>query len=155
MNLDQRKDQASTIKGTTIIIVENDIDLALVMSQILESIGSRCFIATNAIEGLEQCLTCQEELSLVIFDLNLSDMSGLEFFKLATKINQYAAGVVLADQNKTDTLSDVLKLGAIDFILKPFNPDEIIDKVEAWLEVARRERKIKSLEKQKSTTIST
>lgn len=88
-----------------------------------------CVSGHRAIELLQE-----KEYDLIITDLKMPGMNGIEVLK-AVKILQPDIPVIMITGYATvDTAVDAMKNGAVDYIAKPFTPDQIIEKVEKALE---------------------
>lgn len=86
----------------TILVVDDDLLAAEMTSAILEASGYRTLIAENAIDGMEQ-LNQHSDIVMVISDLNMPLVSGIDFFReLREQGNQLPFIVLTGDQ--TDSL---------------------------------------------------
>jgi DNA-binding NtrC family response regulator len=82
--------------------------------------------ANQAIQELKQCsLDPHQRFELVITDLMMPEMSGLELIKSAQKIDSDLDFIVMTAFGSIDTAVEALKSGAQDYITKPFKVDEI------------------------------
>jgi DNA-binding response OmpR family regulator len=113
-----------------ILIIEDEIELVRVISSYLEQSNFTVISAGEGDRGLT--LWAQEQPDLVILDLNLPGMDGLD---VARKIRRKADTpiiIVTARVDETDRLIG-LELGADDYITKPFSPREVVARVRAVL----------------------
>ncbi|WP_460294880.1 response regulator transcription factor [Clostridium sardiniense] len=113
-----------------ILIVEDNVDINNLMSRILETEGYSVRAAYSGSEGM-MCIE-QFEYDLVVLDLMLPGISGEE---LIEKIRDKSVVpiVVISAKEGVQSKINVLKLGADDFISKPFDNDEVLARVEAQL----------------------
>lgn len=127
-----------------ILIVEDNVDINNLMSRILETEGYSVRKAYSGSEGM-MCIE-QFEYDLVILDLMLPGISGEE---LIEKIRDKSVVpiVVISAKEGVQSKINVLKLGADDFISKPFDNDEVLARVEAQL---RRYKKFSKKEVKKT-----
>lgn len=113
-----------------ILVVEDDADINNLLNKILTKNGYRVTCAYSGSEG-RMCLE-QYDFQLVILDLMLPGMSGEE---LVSKIRELGTMpiIVISAKSGQDAKIEVLKLGADDFVSKPFDIDEVLARVEAQL----------------------
>jgi CheY-like chemotaxis protein len=71
---------------------------------------------------------------LVLLDLNMPEMNGIEFIKAVRKMNcyQHLPLVVLSGESCEDSISEAFESGADDFLTKTFNHNELKDKLEKF-----------------------
>lgn len=129
-----------------ILIVEDDIDINGLLSKILTKEGYNVRQAFSGSEG-KMCLEFFE-FDIVLLDLMLPGITGEEFIKEIRKIKNTPIMVISAKTTVEDKIN-VLRLGADDFVTKPFDVQEVLARVEAHL----RRNKIISNKKEENTTL--
>lgn len=114
----------------TILIVEDEHELARVVQSYLEQAGMTVRVESNGDQGLR----AWEQLhpDLVLLDLNLPGMDGLEVAKAIRRKSETPIIMVTARAEEYDRLIG-LELGADDYIVKPFSPREVVARVRAVL----------------------
>ena len=85
----------------------------------------------NAIDGLK--MVKSEEYDVVVTDLRLSGMSGIDFLKEIKKHNQEIIVVIMTAYGTLESAVSAIKEGAYDYIAKPFSTDELIIKLQRAL----------------------
>ena len=115
-----------------ILIVDDDRQVRDVLNQIFLSAGYNCLLAQNGGEGVEAFQAARPPL--VVTDLKMPVMTGIELLRRVRQLDEDAAVVVLTGAGDVKTAIDSLKLGAYDFILKPVNVDELLIAAERALE---------------------
>lgn len=113
-----------------ILIVEDDEDIALLEKDYLEMNGYEVSIAADGRKALD--VLRQEEFQLLLLDLMLPGMSGYEICK---RVREQMEIPILMVTAKTETIDKIrgLGLGADDYIVKPFDPAELVARVNAHL----------------------
>ena len=129
-----------------ILIVEDDIDINGLLSKIITKEGYNVRQAFSGSEG-KMCLEFFE-FDIVLLDLMLPGITGEEFIKEIRKIKNTPIMVISAKTTVEDKIN-VLRLGADDFVTKPFDVQEVLARVEAHL----RRNKIISNKKEENTTL--
>ena len=113
-----------------ILVVEDDQDINRLLCKILEGGGYCC---RPAYSGSEAMLWAgQYEYDLVLLDLMLPGLTGEEFITQVRKSRNMPI-IVLSAKAGLESRVEVLKLGADDFIPKPFDNAEVLARVEAQL----------------------
>lgn len=114
----------------TILIIEDETELVRVLQSYLEQANFKIFSASQGDSGLT--LWAQIKPDLVILDLNLPGMDGLDVAREIRRKSDTPIIMVTARVEETDRLIG-LELGADDYITKPFSPREVVARVRAVL----------------------
>lgn len=113
-----------------ILVIEDDVSINQLLVEIFEREG---YEVKGAYSGTEGKLRIEmEEFDLVILDLMLPGMSGEELIKVI-RATRMMPIIVASAKVGLDERVNVLRLGADDFISKPFNNEEILARAEAQL----------------------
>lgn len=121
-----------------ILVVEDDVSINEVICETLSGNGYRCIAAYSGTEA--QMAFGQKSLSgdfrnpidLIVCDLMLPGISGEEFIQSARRAANMPVLVVSAKSTVEDRV-ELLRLGADDYLVKPFDLDELLARVEALL----------------------
>jgi len=116
------------MKRFTILVVDDDEQILDFLRPKLRGSGYNVLTASNGVEALEQAKT--QEPDIMVLDLTMPQMDGFETLK---EIRDFSAVPVIVLSGRgadTDKIKG-LKLGADDYLSKPFNPDELIARIEA------------------------
>ncbi|WP_258102527.1 response regulator [Marinoscillum sp. MHG1-6] len=82
-------------------------------------------VAESGEEGL-QILKKNDQIRLIISDMNMPSMNGLEFLSKAKKLDRNIPSVILSGYTKTHQIDDAISSGLIaDYFMKPLNRDEL------------------------------
>lgn len=114
----------------TILIIEDENELVRVLRSYLERANYRVISADQGDTGL--AIWAQKEPDLVILDLNLPGMDGLDVAREIRRKADTPIIMVTARVEETDRLIG-LELGADDYITKPYSPREVVARVRAVL----------------------
>ncbi|HXE71702.1 MAG TPA: response regulator transcription factor [Candidatus Nitrosotenuis sp.] len=114
-----------------ILVVEDEPHMLDLIRTTLETAGLVVSGATSGAEGLQRL---REELpDLVILDLNLPDMTGLEVLSEMRRSGMQCPVIVLTVQDNPEDRVRGLELGADDYIGKPFDHRELVSRIKAVL----------------------
>jgi signal transduction histidine kinase/CheY-like chemotaxis protein len=120
-----------------VLIIDDEKDLCQLLSEYLKSKGYETAVAYNGEEGLEKLK--QARFQLVISDLKMPKLSGLETLDRIKRSDPHVEVVLLTAFGSVPTAIEALKLGAYDFIEKPVKLERLVQVIEGALE--RRELK--------------
>ena len=112
----------------TILIIEDDHYIANFLALSLKKEQYQTVIASTAQEGLALCYA--NNPSLILLDLGLPDMDGLEVIKTVRSFSQVPILVVSARGQEQEKI-DALDSGADDYIVKPFHMGELLARIRA------------------------
>src|ERR1700674_4993712 len=104
---------------SAILIVEDEARMRRLLELDLTEAGFQTFSAPDAEKGLE--LLRRERIDLVLTDLRLPGMSGLEFLQAAKRLSGTLPVVVMTAYGTVETAVEAMKAGAGDYVLKPFS----------------------------------
>jgi len=116
------------VKRFRILIVDDDARIVNFLSSKLKASGYEVLTATNGLEGLEQAQA--QEPDIVILDVLMPKMDGLEMLKELRSFSAVPVIMLTAKGADADRIKG-LQLGADDYLPKPFNPDELVARIEA------------------------
>ena len=122
-----------------IAIIEDDIDICNMIAKFLENNKYIVHYALNGAEGIELCKSLVPDL--IILDIMLPKLNGNDVLQRLRKFTN-APVIVVSAKTMVQTKIDLLKLGADDYMTKPFSPSELVARVKAHL--SRYERLINS-----------
>ncbi|MGB4659768.1 MAG: response regulator transcription factor [Mobilitalea sp.] len=113
-----------------ILVVDDEDKITEVLEAYLTNIGYEVVVAHNGKDAIE--LFKYHNISLVILDLMLPDIMGEEVCKIIRMLSRTPIIMLTAKTEETDLIQG-LKIGADDYIMKPFSPRTVVAKVEAVL----------------------
>jgi two-component system nitrogen regulation response regulator NtrX len=128
-----------------ILIVDDEADIRMLVSGILEDEDYEARAASTAREALQQ--VAQRRPAMVILDIWLqgSDMDGLEVLERIKDDHPDLPVIVVSGHGNIDTAVAAIKKGAYDYLEKPFKSDRLLLSVQRTLEAARLKRENEEL----------
>lgn len=115
---------------STVLVVEDERDIREVLRRYLERAGHAVLTTGSGLEGLR--LLGDGGVDLVVLDLGLPDLDGLEILREA-RAGRHTPVVVLTARSAVEDRIRGLSLGADDYVPKPFSPTELVLRVGAVL----------------------
>ncbi|WP_027856584.1 response regulator [Marinobacterium jannaschii] len=128
-----------------ILAVDDQISSLLALEDVLGTIDAKFIKATSAKEAL--LIMLNRSVDCVLLDVSMPEMDGFEFLKTLRNAPAHAKIPVIMITGKVFSENETLKAyqyGAVDFLLKPLDPQTVYRKVSFIVQQARR---IKSIEK--------
>lgn len=121
-----------------ILIVDDDITLRTALIRYLQNRGYSVQEATSGTQALS--LFEQNPPDVVVSDVVMPEMDGLEFCRRlrATRSGQLVPFIFLSSRKDVEDRVQGHQMGADDYLVKPFDPKELVAKIEAQLERSRR-----------------
>ncbi len=114
-----------------ILVVEDEEKLRRVLELQLSTAGFDVDKASSAEEGLKLV----DRADVVLSDLKLPNMDGLQFLALIRRQNAHVPVIMMTAFGTVETAVAAMKAGATDFVLKPFSLDHLMQVVHKALEV--------------------
>jgi PAS domain S-box-containing protein len=115
------------IGGTeTILLVEDEEPLRDMVRLILKSKGYKVLTAQDGNEAIKKYKLHKDEIDIVLTDMGLPEMTGLDMFKKIKKVKTNVKAIFASGFFEPDVKSEIMKAGAKGFIQKPYSPDEIL-----------------------------
>jgi DNA-binding NtrC family response regulator len=109
------------------LIVDDEKNIRLTLAQTLKPMGYEIKTAINGEDALKQL--GQDGADLILLDLSMPGMSGIEVLHRVVEKHPAARVIIITAHGTVENAVEAMKLGAIDFIQKPFSPPEIRDLV--------------------------
>ena len=113
-----------------VLIIEDDLSIAELQRDYLEISGFTVSIELSGADGIRRAL--EQEFDLFIVDIMLPDANGFEICREIRKKKETPILVVSAKDSDIDKIR-ALGLGADDYMVKPFSPNELVARVQAHI----------------------
>ena len=114
----------------SVLVVEDENDIAVAIEAYLTNQGYKVFIANNGIEGLE--VLEKETIHLAIVDVLMPRMDGITFVMKLREKYDFPVIMLSAKSEEVDKIMG-LNIGADDYVTKPFRPLELLARVNSQL----------------------
>jgi DNA-binding NtrC family response regulator len=113
-------------KGKILVVDDEDI-VRTSCSRTLVPEGYEVRLAKNGVEGLQ--MAAGERFDLVLTDLKMPDMDGIEVLRIIKEKWPETLVIIVTGYQTVDTAVKAIKLGANNYIEKPFTPDALLSAV--------------------------
>jgi DNA-binding NarL/FixJ family response regulator len=128
-----------------ILIVDDDRGLQSLLSDVLKLEGYEVIVAGKGREGLEKIRTHLPDL--ILLDIRLPKMDGIKVLEEIKKIDKNLIVIMLTGYGDIKDAVQAMKLGAFDYITKPFKNEEIVVNIKKALQRRHLNRKVEDLRK--------
>ncbi len=112
-----------------ILLVDDDVDFGNALAARLRRRGLQVEIATSGQEGIE--MASETEFHVVILDLAMPEMDGIETLKLLQKRYPGIQVMLLTGQATIQAAVEATRLGAVDVLEKPTDAETLLEKIHA------------------------
>jgi len=116
-----------------ILIVDDELSMREFLEVLLSREGYRITCAENGGKALDRI--AQDRFDLLLLDIRLGDMSGIEVLKAAKTQNPQTIVIMISAYASAETAVEAMNEGAYDYVPKPFDKDELIQTVARALEL--------------------
>ena len=124
-----------------ILVVDDEESVRILLKRTLTEAGYDVVTAANGQEALDK--VSQLQVRVVLSDIKMPGISGIEVLRKLTADHPDICVIMATAVTDTQTAIDIMKLGAYDYISKPFNRDDLLMRVRKAIEKLELEEKIK------------
>ena len=118
-----------------ILVVDDDQAVRSVVSRKMQAAGYSCLTAADGREALDKA--SQQTFDLILLDIKMPGPTGMEVLPQIVNEHPDTCVVMITAVSDTDTAVEAMKVGAYDYVTKPFNLDDLNLRVEKALERKR------------------
>jgi DNA-binding NtrC family response regulator len=128
-----------------ILAVDDELDMLALLKMIVEGYSDhQVFTTNNPVEAAERLE--KEPFDLILTDLKMPGMDGMELLEVARKQDEDAMVLVITAYGSLESAEEAMAKGAFDYITKPFRKEQIllsIDRAMHWREMVRQNKEMK------------
>ena len=112
-----------------VMMVDDDVFQHITVSRLLKDEGYRLVFVTSGIEALNMLRKIHPDL--ILMDLSMPDMDGLEVVRRMKGVVRFAniPIIMITGKSEENVVTESMKVGAIDFMVKPFGREALIEKI--------------------------
>ena len=130
------------LKDISVLYVEDENDVREFTSKLLGSLLKKVYVAQNGLEGLELYKENQNDIDLIISDINMPKMNGLDMCEQIRKINNEMPLVITSAHNDTNFLRKAIEVGVNTYAMKPIDLYQLKESIIKAMEPILLKRKL-------------
>ena len=115
-----------TAANTTVLVADDDQNIRRFLEYNLKKAGFGVLLAKDGREAVD---LASEDISVVLLDLNMPVMSGLQCLEAFKREQAHLQTIVITASGEVNDAVEAMKKGAFDYVTKPFNPEKVISLV--------------------------
>jgi len=120
------------LKKLKVLLVEDEEKLASLLKNAIGDSFYSFSVANDGEEGLKKFLQIKPDI--VITDIMMPKMTGLEMAEAIRKIDSKVPIIILSAYSEPDKFLNAIDIGVVKYFIKPFDPDELLDYIESIAE---------------------
>ena len=132
-----------TNKDINILYVEDEANVREMFSRFLKRFSNKLYVAENGVMGIE--LYKKHKIDIVISDIKMPKMNGLEMIKAIKSINPDQLVLLLSAHSDSQYLIDAINLNVDGYILKPIDLDIVYEKIEQFTNIIKNRKAMEQL----------
>jgi DNA-binding NtrC family response regulator len=132
-----------------VLVVDDEEGVRNLLQRILEGAGFNVVTAADGQETLETISEPNLEIGVLLLDIKMPGLSGIEVLQRVSIEHPLICVIMVSAMVDTTTAVEAMKLGAYDYVTKPFNPDDVVLAVQRgferrtlWLENEKHRRRL-------------
>ncbi|MES2463071.1 MAG: sigma-54 dependent transcriptional regulator [Armatimonadota bacterium] len=136
---DQFDKAGATLETPTVLVVDDEPNLRRVLSAVLERDGYHVLLADGGRDALKKAKAHSGRIDLMVTDFLMPDMNGLELLEAVLKLHPHLRTLIISGHGTIRSAVDAMRLGAYDFVTKPFDVEQVRTIVRRALKAAAEE----------------
>lgn len=112
----------------SILVIDDEKNIRMTLEKSLGNAGYEVESAINGENALDKLE--EDEYPVILLDMNLPGINGIEVLGKINELNYNTRVIMITGYGNVETAVEAMKLGAVDYLRKPFKPDEIKELVE-------------------------
>jgi len=136
-------DTQGLVQHASVLIVDDDAWVHRLLENRLKSAHYQVHTACSSAEAL--AAVCREEYDVILLDIGLPDQSGLDTMRRLRSDSVSSGIIIISGDNDAQTVVEAMRLGALDYLVKPLDSDKVLATVGLAARAGRLERENRRL----------
>lgn len=114
------------------IVIDDSSAMRMILRRVLTKLGFQVLEAVNGLDALERLGECERIPDVALIDWNMPEMNGLEFIQAVRGDPRYSRLTLfmVTTESEQSQIVRALAAGAHEYLIKPFTPDAVAEKLE-------------------------
>jgi DNA-binding NtrC family response regulator len=125
-----------SVSVSRVLVLEDELGFQTLLTEVLGGAGHEVVSAQSGAVALD--LAAERPFDLLLVDNRMPGISGLEFLKRFRAIDPHAPVIIMTAYADVPVVVEAMRLGVVDFLVKPFSLDSLLPLVERSLQAAAR-----------------
>ncbi len=138
----------------TILVIDDDPTQRRLLQAAVEKAGFACRVAPDGETGLALACDGKDSVDVVLLDLTMPGLSGLETLERLSQRRPDMPVIMLTATSGIDTIVQSMRAGAVDFIVKPANPERVVVSIRNALKMQSLTGEVKRLSRKQDGGMS-
>ncbi|MCA1932193.1 MAG: response regulator [Calditerrivibrio sp.] len=126
----------------SVLIVDDEDYIRDSIKLLLEDDNYNCIEANNGYEALELLEKREDEINVILSDIKMPEMDGITLLKIIKEKYPNKVVIIITGYPSLETAVETLKMGADDYITKPFNVNEVSSKLQKAIESSKLKKEV-------------
>ena len=110
-----------------ILIIDDELEMCLSLSELLDEEGYQTFYTTTPLDT--SCILEKEKIDLLIMDVKMPEMSGIDLLKTIKKQNSSISVIMITGYPTVENAVQAMRYGAVNFYVKPLKLDDMLREI--------------------------
>ena len=119
-----------------VLIVDDAMFMRITLKNIMQQEGLECHEAASGFEAVQRYMELRPDL--VLMDITMPDMDGITAVREIKQFDPQAKVIMCSAMGQQSMIVDAVTAGAIDFVVKPFKPERVLEAVHKAVGPTRR-----------------
>ena len=116
-------------RKATVLAIDDDPGVLETLARMLKQEGFKVLAAMSGKNAIELYRSAKDQIDVIILDMIMPEMGGFEAFNLIRQMNSDAKFVLSSGYSLSEDVVQMLSIGGVEFLQKPFSPDEMMRKI--------------------------
>jgi two-component system CheB/CheR fusion protein len=124
--LKSKSEKKGALHKHNILLVDDDQSTLDAIRTFLLNEGANLVLANSGEEAIEAFLPHRKHIQTILLDINLPKMSGFDAYEIMRKLNTDFKVIFMSASDQDKKIKDLRRFGKMDFLLKPFNAEQLV-----------------------------
>lgn len=115
----------------TALVIDDSPAALETIARMLKLEGFKVLVATSGKSGIELYQTAKDRIDVIVLDMIMPEMGGFEAFNRIRELDPGARIILASGYSMSEDVVELLSTGGVEFLQKPFGPQEMLRKINA------------------------